>query len=47
MVGEETREFVKGQGIDLEVFRTGNAVERFNELRDKGQRAAGGFHLTC
>ena len=45
-VPRETVEVVEGRGIAVEVLRTREACERFNELCGAGETAAA-LHLTC
>lgn len=45
-VKDETLQLLNEQGITVEVLETGQAMERFNELRE--ETAVGGlFHSTC
>ena len=46
-VPEETGEALLQHSIRLEALKTGEAVERFNELVQKGLNAAAALHLTC
>ncbi len=45
-VTEEARRVLEAAGIDLVVANTGEAVQRYNDLRGR-KRTAGAFHLTC
>ena len=45
-VTEETRKALEEAGIELVVANTGEAVQRYNDLRER-RRTAGAFHLTC
>lgn len=45
-VPPETRRALKEAEIDLEIAKTGDAWERYNELQTR-RNAAGAFHLTC
>ncbi len=38
---------LKDRNIKLIAQKTPRAVEIFNELRSRGKRVAGAFHLTC
>ena len=46
-VPEKTRQELKELGIKTEVYDTGRAVKRFNELAKSGENAAAALHLTC
>lgn len=46
-VDPRTVERAKELGITLEAYPTHKAVQRFNELFQKGEEVAGAFHLTC
>ena len=46
-VPKETCEALTKEGIEVEVLKTGDAVERFNELVQRGLNAAAALHLTC
>ena len=46
-VSENIGQVLREQGIELFVASTHKAVERFNELADKGENVAGALHLTC
>ncbi len=43
----ETEELLKSKGIEYHIEQTRKAVEKFNELMDKGKRTGGIFHSTC
>ncbi len=45
-VPRETRQAVRDAGIELEIARTGEAWQRYNDLQDR-RPTAGAFHLTC
>lgn len=44
---EETCEALSAHDIQVEALKTGEAVERFNELAESGVNAAAALHLTC
>jgi len=44
---EETCETLSAHDIRVEALKTGEAVERFNELLQRGLNAAAALHLTC
>ena len=46
-VPEDTRQALQQKGIELEAFNTHKAVERFNELSQRGTNVAAALHLTC
>jgi len=46
-VPEQTKNFLQQNGINIEIYDTGQAVKRFNELSQQGQNPAAGLHLTC
>jgi hypothetical protein len=46
-VPEETRTFLKGEGIEVRTAETGRAVALFNELQAQGARVVAALHLTC
>lgn len=46
-VSPETLDALKERGIEEIILPTAQAVEKFNELTDRGARVAGAFHLTC
>lgn len=48
-VSEQTRSFLKDQGIDIWLGRTGEAVDHFNSIRGSGEPdlISAAFHLTC
>ena len=43
----ETLEHLEGQGVEVHVLETEEAVRVYNELADRGERVAGLFHSTC
>jgi hypothetical protein len=45
-VPPETRQAVGAAGIELQVARTGEAWQTYNDLREQ-RRTVGAFHLTC
>ncbi len=45
-VPKETREHIRSKGIDVEVERTGKAVDRFNVLQAK-KHVIAALHITC
>jgi hypothetical protein len=46
-VPNETRQVLKEHDIQLEVFDTYKAVQKFNELLETGVNVAAALHLTC
>ena len=46
-VGRGLVKRLEEKGMDVEVYNTGQACERFNELRTQGKRVAAALHLTC
>jgi hypothetical protein len=46
-IPEGTRQYLEEEGIELKAEKTGDAVELFNQLREKFSSVAGAFHLTC
>ena len=46
-VPEQMCRALSQQGIRLEVLKTGEAVDRFNELVQEEVNAAAALHLTC
>ncbi len=46
-VSEETRQTLQENNIQTEALDTHKAVERFNELSQKGINVAAALHLTC
>jgi hypothetical protein len=46
-VSEETRQVLQQHNIQTEALDTRKAVERFNELSQKGVNVAAALHLTC
>jgi len=45
-VAESVVKYFEGQGIEVRVAKTGQAVDIFNEL-SAGKKVIGAFHLTC
>lgn len=43
----DTCEALAKEGIEVETLKTGEAVERFNELAATGANVAAALHLTC
>lgn len=46
-VPEKTKQFLTDNGIKLELAKTSEAVELFNELQKKYARIVAALHLTC
>ncbi|MET1159563.1 MAG: Mth938-like domain-containing protein [Thermoprotei archaeon] len=46
-VDEEVIEHYRKRGIEVYVSNTREAVNKYNELVEKGKRVLGMFHLTC
>ena len=46
-VPRDTRAFLTGRGIAIEVMQTSEAVEMFNRLQRKYARVVAALHLTC
>jgi hypothetical protein len=46
-VPRETRKALLEDNIQLEALKTGQAVDRFNELSQAGANVAAALHLTC
>ena len=46
-VSEETRQTLQQHNIQTEALDTHKAVERFNELSQKGVNVAAALHLAC
>jgi len=46
-VPEQTCEALAAHDIRVETLKTGEAIERFNELVQRGINAAAALHLTC
>jgi hypothetical protein len=46
-VPEETLAFLRSQGIDVRVARTGKAVDIFNSSQGKNKKVVAALHLTC
>lgn len=46
-VPDKTRQVLKEHDIQLEMFDSYKAVQKFNELSEAGVNVAAAFHLTC
>ena len=46
-VSEDIDKLLQEHGIELFKTNTNKAVEKFNELTDKGENVAAALHLTC
>ena len=46
-VSEDIGQLLQEHGIELFKANTNKAVEKFNELSEKGENVAATFHLTC
>lgn len=46
-VPDKTRQVLKEHDIQLEVFDSYKAVQKFNELSEAGVNVAAALHLTC
>jgi hypothetical protein len=46
-VPRETLSFLRSQGIDVRVARTGKAVEIFNNSQGENKKVVAALHLTC
>jgi hypothetical protein len=46
-VPQETRQVLQSQNIELIALNTAEAVDRFNELLERGKNVAAALHLTC
>lgn len=46
-VMEETRDAVESAGADLEIYESGEAVERFNAAVENGEPVGALIHSTC
>ena len=46
-VPQETRQVLQNQNIELIALNTAEAVDRFNELLERGENVAAALHLTC
>lgn len=44
-IPDETIDYLKKLGIDVKVYRTGEAYQKYNEVSEKDAAAA--MHLTC
>jgi hypothetical protein len=46
-ISQDTIQLMQEHGIELFKANTNKAVEKFNELAEKGENVAGALHLTC
>ena len=46
-VSQDTRQTLQQESIELIVLDTHNAVEKYNELAEKGKHVEAALHLTC
>ena len=46
-ISEDTRQTLQQHNIELIALDTHQAVQKFNELVDKGENVAAALHLTC
>jgi len=46
-VSQDTDKLLQEYGIELYSTNTNKAVEKFNELAEKGENTAAALHLTC
>jgi len=46
-IPNETRQALKKRNIQLEMFDSYKAVQKFNELSEAGVKVAAALHLTC
>lgn len=46
-VPDSTVREVESTGMRVAIFTTDKACEHFNSLMEKGEKAAGAFHLSC
>jgi hypothetical protein len=46
-VADETRQYLKEQGIKVRQVKTGDAVTEFNALQKECARIVAALHLTC
>ena len=46
-VPDETRHYLREQGVRLHEARTGDAVKQFNRLQKEYARVVAALHLTC
>jgi hypothetical protein len=46
-VAEETRRYLKAQGVALHAARTADAVETFDRLQKESARIVAALHLSC
>lgn len=46
-ISKDTEKLLQEHSIELFETNTNNAVEKFNELSEKGEKVVAAFHLTC
>ena len=46
-VPDQTKQYLLDRNIQLEVFDSKKATERFNELSEQGSNVVAALHLTC
>lgn len=46
-VPQQTRDWLQGRGIRLEILPTSQAVDRFNDLQRHSASVVAALHLTC
>ncbi|UCF87876.1 MAG: Mth938-like domain-containing protein [bacterium] len=46
-VPESTIRDLESNGIRVEIYSTPEAIERFRDLEEKGEKVAAALHLTC
>jgi len=46
-IPDETRQALKKRNIQLEMFDSYKAVQKFNEFSEAGVKVAAAIHLTC
>ena len=46
-VDKEVVDYLKNKKIDVIIYKTADACKKFNELKEKGKKVFGLFHLTC
>jgi hypothetical protein len=46
-IPESTIRELESLDIRVEIYATGEAVERFNDLVEEGEKVAAAVHLTC
>lgn len=46
-VAQETRQALQNKNIELIALNTAEAVDRFNQLLERGKNVAAALHLTC